>query len=167
MPGVCSDAGKRGWRGTGDTGGRARGFEAMRSGRTRAMARRRASRRRWTQDTSVCDSVISVAPARACRLTQRRALLAGTALVCASLALATGAQAQTSWTDATGSWFVPGNWSNGVPPNGSPTTVGNGGTAQINAAANAGSALVIGGGSTVELQSGGSLTATTTTINST
>src|SRR5258707_13258873 len=49
----------------------------MRSRRTRAMARRGAPRQRWTQDTSVCDSVISPAPARTCLLTRRGALTAG------------------------------------------------------------------------------------------
>src|SRR5258708_24180004 len=41
------------------------------------MARRGAPRQRWTQDTSVCDSVISPAPARTCLLTRRGALTAG------------------------------------------------------------------------------------------
>jgi hypothetical protein len=67
----------------------------------------------------------------------------------------------TDWTDATGSWFVPGNWSAGVPTGATvTTTVGNGGTAQIaGAAANAGNGLIINGGSTVDLQAGGSLIA--------
>jgi autotransporter-associated beta strand protein len=79
---------------------------------------------------------------------------------------ATPAGAQTSWIDATGSWFTSGNWNAGVPNGATPTTtVGNGGTAQINgAAANAGNNLVINGGSTVDLQSGGSLVATAITI---
>jgi fibronectin-binding autotransporter adhesin len=68
--------------------------------------------------------------------------------------------AQTSWTNAgTGNWFVNGNWSAGTPPVGASTTVGNGGTAQIGAAANASSNLAISNGSTVELDAGGSLTA--------
>src|SRR5260370_29904828 len=41
------------------------------------MARRGAPRERGTQDTSVCDSVISPAPARTCLLTRRGALTAG------------------------------------------------------------------------------------------
>jgi autotransporter-associated beta strand protein len=74
---------------------------------------------------------------------------------------ATPALAQpTSWVDATGSWFNPVNWSNGVPFVGTPlTTVGNGGTALILAPANAGASLLITGGSTVVLLPAGSLTA--------
>ena len=62
----------------------------------------------------------------------RRALLAATAL-CGLVTATPQAQAQTtSWTDATGSWFNPANWDNGVPnPGTTVTTVGNGGTAQI------------------------------------
>jgi hypothetical protein len=41
------------------------------------------------------------------------------------------ARAQTSWIDATGSWFTAANWSAGAPPNFGGTIVGNGGTAQI------------------------------------
>jgi hypothetical protein len=75
----------------------------------------------------------------------------------------------TSWTDATGSWFIPGNWSFGVPTGATAQTlVVNGGTAQISgAAANAGTTLIIAGmaaGSTVDLQAGGSLTAGTIRI---
>jgi hypothetical protein len=76
-------------------------------------------------------------------------------------AAVTPARAQTMWTDATGSWFVPGNWSAGAPPNAGGTIVGNGGTAQINLpGASAGPTLTIAGGSTVDLQTGGALTAT-------
>ncbi len=77
---------------------------------------------------------------------------------------ASSARAQTtSWTDGTGNWFTPGNWSAGVPTGATGTTsVSNGGTAQINGAANAGTNLLISGGSTVELQTGGSLSATNT-----
>jgi hypothetical protein len=54
--------------------------------------------------------------------------------------------------------FNPANWNNGVPPS-ALTAVGNGGTAQIaGAPANAGFELHINGGSTVDLQAGGSLT---------
>jgi fibronectin-binding autotransporter adhesin len=75
--------------------------------------------------------------------------------------VASPAFAQTNWTGAAGSWFVPGNWSAGVPTGATTTTtVGNGGTAQVNAAgANAGNTLVINGaGSTVDVQAGGNLT---------
>ncbi len=75
---------------------------------------------------------------------------------------ASPATAQTeNWTGGTGGWFTPGNWNPASVPTAATitTTVGNGGTAQINgAAANAGNSLVINGGSTVDLQSGGSLT---------
>src|SRR5262249_7706803 len=96
----------------------------------------------------------------------RTHLLATTVVAAAALLAATSARAQTNWTDATGSWFVPGNWSAGVPTAATPlTTVGNGGTAQIAAApANAGSSLVVNGGSTGDLQAGGSLTANRLTI---
>jgi autotransporter-associated beta strand protein len=88
-------------------------------------------------------------------------------LATGATALTIPAQAQTVWVDGTGSWFVPGNWSAGVPTVATPlTTVGNGGTAQIaGAAANAGAALVINGGSTVDLQTGGSLTAGGITVS--
>jgi uncharacterized protein with beta-barrel porin domain len=78
------------------------------------------------------------------------------------------ARAQTeTWNAGSGSWFVPGNWTPATVPSSATTTttVGNGGTAQINgAAANAGTNLIIGGNSTVDLQSGGSLTAGTITL---
>jgi fibronectin-binding autotransporter adhesin len=79
----------------------------------------------------------------------------------------TPARAQnTNWSGTIGSWFVPGNWSNGVPTGAtSITTVGNGGTASIaGAAANAGGQLTINGGSTVNLQAAGSLVADTIQI---
>jgi hypothetical protein len=49
----------------------------MRSRRTHAVAWRGAPHKRCAPDTSVCDSVISPAPARTCLLTQRGALTAG------------------------------------------------------------------------------------------
>jgi T5SS/PEP-CTERM-associated repeat protein len=52
--------------------------------------------------------------------------------------------AQTIWTDATGDWFVPGNWSAGVP---NPTTVAqinNDGTAQITATGVAAQSILLG-----------------------
>lgn len=44
------------------------------------------------------------------------------------------AAAQTSWTDGTDSWFVPTNWSAGVPTGGTDANINNGGTAQVGAA---------------------------------
>jgi fibronectin-binding autotransporter adhesin len=64
----------------------------------------------------------------------------------------------TNWTGGTGSWFTAGNWNNGVPGAIDTATVGNGGTAQVNAGASV-QTLNISGGSTVDLQTGGSLTA--------
>jgi autotransporter-associated beta strand protein len=92
----------------------------------------------------------------------KHAVLFSVSLTACSV-LAAPVNAQTNWTGATGSWFDSGNWSAGVPPGATPlTTVGNGGTAQIaGAAANAGTSLGVSGGSTVDLQSGGSLTAGT------
>jgi hypothetical protein len=80
--------------------------------------------------------------------------------------MVSAAVAQTNWTDATGSWFVSGNWSAGVPSAATTTTtVGNGGTALISGApANAGNNLVINGGSTVDVQTGGSLAAGSITV---
>jgi T5SS/PEP-CTERM-associated repeat protein len=40
----------------------------------------------------------------------------------------------TIWTDATGNWFTPGNWDNGVPNAGTNAQINNGGEAQIGAA---------------------------------
>ena len=39
--------------------------------------------------------------------------------------------AQTIWTDGTGNWFTPGNWSAGVPNSTTDAQTNNGGTAQI------------------------------------
>src|SRR5262245_47390202 len=87
-------------------------------------------------------------------------------------AAVTPAHAQiTDWNPNTHrNWFIPGNWSNGVPDSFfSLTRVINGGTAQISGQpANAGTTLIIAGmaatGSTVDLQAGGSLTAGTIRI---
>jgi fibronectin-binding autotransporter adhesin len=89
------------------------------------------------------------------------------ASACVTSAFVTSTSAQTAWTDGTGDWFNAGNWSAGVPTVATPqTTVSNGGTAQIaGAAANAGTLLVINGGSTVDLQAGGSLTASGITVD--
>ena len=81
--------------------------------------------------------------------------------------LSTPLQAQTTnWRTGTGSWFTPGNWDGGVPtPATSNSNVTNGGTAQIaGGAANTGNTLTISGGSTVELQAGGSLVAGTVVL---
>ena len=88
----------------------------------------------------------------------RTHLLATTVVAAATLLAATSARAQTSWNNATGSWFNPANWSAGLPPNARGTIVGNGGTANIDAGllANAGLTLNINGGSTVNLQAPGS-----------
>jgi hypothetical protein len=81
--------------------------------------------------------------------------------------LATPLKAQTTdWSAGTGSWFTPGNWDNGIPsPATANSNVINGGTAQIaGGAANTGNTLTISGGSTVDLQAGGSLTAGTVVL---
>jgi T5SS/PEP-CTERM-associated repeat protein len=71
------------------------------------------------------------------------------ACLCILLAAVISASAQTVWTDGTGSWFTPANWSAGVPTAGTTAEVNNGGTAQIagaSAAAASGLALGNGGG---------------------
>ncbi len=45
-----------------------------------------------------------------------------------------GARAQTIWTGQSGDWFVPANWSAGVPNSTADPQINNGGTAEINAA---------------------------------
>jgi len=52
------------------------------------------------------------------------AFLSNTALTCAQT---------TTWTDRTGDWFAPGNWSEGVPDFITEAAINNGGTAQIGA----------------------------------
>src|SRR5215471_21499931 len=124
MPGVCSDAGKRGWRGTGDTGGgRARGLAVMNSHRMRAVGTRGGRVEGQRRCLQTGGDVI-------------RASL-GSVLAFAVLfavgAVVTPARAQTTnWTGATGDWFTSGNWDNGVPTAATANTnVQNGGTAQI------------------------------------
>lgn len=68
----------------------------------------------------------------------------------------------TNWTGGTGSWFTAGNWSNGIPGASDTATIGNGGTAQINAAASVQTLNIysfVANRSTVDLQVGGSLSA--------
>src|SRR5215471_9855588 len=145
----------------GDTGGsRARGLAVMNSHRMRAVGTRGGRVEGQRRCLQTGGDVI-------------RASL-GSVLAFAVLfavgAVVTPARAQTTnWTGATGDWFTSGNWDNGVPTGATATTnVQNGGTAQINgAAANAGTALAINGGSTVDLQAGGSLTTGGTSIGST
>jgi hypothetical protein len=89
------------------------------------------------------------------------------AVVLSAGSLSTPLRAQTTnWSTGTGSWFTPGNWDNGIPtPATANSNVINGGTAQIaGAAANTGNTLTISGGSTVDLQAGGSLTAGTVVL---
>src|SRR5262249_51144764 len=75
----------------------------------------------------------------------------------------------TNWNiPNAGNWSVDGNWTNNAPT--AATTqanLTNGGTAQINSAATVGGTLAIGGNSTVELQTGGRLRPTNTTIKPT
>jgi autotransporter-associated beta strand protein len=79
-------------------------------------------------------------------------------------ALFAGAHAQTTdWVAGTGNWSTSTNWDNGVPTmsystSGYYANVANGGTAQITTSVNA-AFLTVAGGSTIELQSGGNLTA--------
>lgn len=95
----------------------------------------------------------------------RRRLVVSALLAATALSAPAAAQ-NTQWVGATGTWFSSGNWLVGVPTAGTLiATVGNGGTAQIGAgAANAGSSLVINGGSTVSIDPGGSLAAGAITI---
>jgi autotransporter-associated beta strand protein len=73
---------------------------------------------------------------------------------------ATSALAQTTlWTGNTGSWFSAGNWSAGVPGPGSDAQVASG-TAQIAASTGTIQSLTVWGSSTVDLQAGGTLSAT-------
>src|SRR5262249_39075565 len=78
----------------------------MRSHRRCAMARRGARRQPWALDASVSDSVISVAPARARGLVQRRALLAGTMLAGVVLLTALAAAPARADGGAGGAAFI-------------------------------------------------------------
>jgi fibronectin-binding autotransporter adhesin len=86
---------------------------------------------------------------------RKSALLASTVLTAA--ALTTPACADSLWTGTTGNWTNGANWSNGVPNSATAVTgVENGGTAQITTAATAGTQVDIFG-STIDVQTGGSL----------
>src|SRR5881394_2398842 len=50
----------------------------------------------------------------------------------------------TIWTDATGDWFTPANWSAGVPDSSTTAQINNGGTAQIMASDAAASEVDLG-----------------------
>ena len=50
----------------------------------------------------------------------------------------------TVWTDATGDWFSPANWSAGVPDSTTTAQINNGGTAQIIATGAAASEVDLG-----------------------
>jgi fibronectin-binding autotransporter adhesin len=73
------------------------------------------------------------------------------------------------WIGETGSWFSVSNWTTGVgvPTNAVNAFVNNGGTAQIAENAAAAKSLTIGGGSTVELSSGGQLATGAVVVNGT
>jgi fibronectin-binding autotransporter adhesin len=73
------------------------------------------------------------------------------------------------WIGETGSWFSVSNWTAGVgvPTNAVNAFVNNGGTAQIAENAAAAKSLTIGGGSTVELSSGGQLATGAVVVNGT
>jgi hypothetical protein len=63
----------------------------------------------------------------------------------AFLATAAPAFAQTTvWTDGTGNWFNPANWSAGVPDANTTAECNNGGTAQITSSGAAASLVEIG-----------------------
>jgi autotransporter-associated beta strand protein len=86
----------------------------------------------------------------------RSRLLVAVSLV-ASTAVPATAQVH-NWTGGTGSWFTAGNWSPAsAPPAGEIVNIANGGTAQIGAAAGTMQSVTVKGGSTVDLQAGGSL----------
>src|SRR5262249_1459286 len=53
------------------------------------------------------------------------------ALLALLLASASAFSQTTAWTDGTGDWFTPGNWSAGVPDSSTTAQIRNGGTAGI------------------------------------
>jgi T5SS/PEP-CTERM-associated repeat protein len=69
------------------------------------------------------------------KLTSNSILLTVAALAfCALAAVAMAADCipTTNWTGASGSWFVEGNWSSGVPNSGKSAYINNAGTADVN-----------------------------------
>ena len=69
--------------------------------------------------------------------------------------------AQTVWTDGTGNWFTPANWSAGVPNSSTIAEINNGGTAQVTSSGAAASQVEIGVGAgdagTLSISGAGSL----------
>jgi autotransporter-associated beta strand protein len=82
-------------------------------------------------------------------------------LVAASLLAVTTAPAMaqaTSWIGTTGNWTTGTNWNTStVPPSGDDVTIGNGGTAQVNTAVGTVRSVTVKGGSTLDIQTSGSL----------
>ena len=60
------------------------------------------------------------------------------ALFALLLAYAPAFSQTTTWTDGTGNWFMPANWSAGVPNSSTIADINNGGTAQITSSGGAG-----------------------------
>ena len=83
--------------------------------------------------------------------------------LCISLCATFSSNAQTVWTDATGNWFTPGNWTPSGPPTaGDDAQINNGGTAQIGAAGAVAKTLALGfdaaNSGTVSVSGAGTLT---------
>jgi T5SS/PEP-CTERM-associated repeat protein/autotransporter-associated beta strand protein len=94
----------------------------------------------------------------------RRRLLATTSLVALGLALtsATPTRAQTVWTGANpGNWFVPGNWTAGVPTAGTDAQI-NSGTALVGSPGAAANTLYVAASGTgaLTIQNGGVVSST-------
>ena len=82
----------------------------------------------------------------------------GCAMVLLGLQPSQTALGDNVWTDGTGSWFSPSNWSSSVPTSGVDAEINNGGTAQIAGSADA-QILILGQNAgesgAVTIQSGG------------
>lgn len=81
------------------------------------------------------------------KLTSNSILLTVAALaLCALAAVAVAADCipTTNWTGTSGSWFVEGNWSNGVPNSSKSAYINNAGTADINTTGAAACNLTLG-----------------------
>lgn len=79
--------------------------------------------------------------------TKTAILLAITALaLCASPAVTVAADCilTTTWTDSNSSWFIAGNWNNGVPTANTSAYINNAGTANINSTGAAACNLTLG-----------------------